>query len=84
MDNTIISRQVSAGTRVYYIDAHLDRTGQPFVEITEIVTNKLSKRKKLRKKQLRFRLIIHSANIDRFCEALNEVVGHIKENGTAL
>ena len=78
MDNVIISRQVSAGTRVYYIDAHLDRTGQPFVEIAEIPTDIMPGQKK------RQRIFIHSANIDRFCEALNEVVGHIKENGTAL
>lgn len=78
MDNVIISRQVSAGTRVYYIDAHLDRTGQPFVEIAEIPTDRMPGQKK------RQRIFIHSANIDRFCEALNEVVGHIKKNGTAL
>lgn len=75
MDNKpIISKCVSAGTRVYYIDALTDRKGQPYISISEIPTDKSPAEKK------RQRIFIHKENIERFAEAFAEVADLIKND----
>lgn len=72
MDKPTITRRISAGTRVYYIDAHSDRKGQQFISISEIPTDKSPGKKK------RQRIFIHAENIGQFAEAFAEVANHIK------
>lgn len=70
--NPIFSRQISAGTRVYYIDVHEDRKGQRYVAITEIPTEAHPNLKK------RERIFIHADKFDDFTDALKEVATHMK------
>ena len=70
----IITKQVSAGTRIYYLDVHIDKKGQRFLAISEINTSKTSGKKK------RQRIFIHAENIDKFAEALVEVANFIKND----
>lgn len=72
MDKPIISKRISAGTRVYYIDAHTDRKGQPYMSISEIPTDKSPGKKK------RQRIFLHVENVDQFAQAFAEVANHIK------
>ena len=74
MDKPIISRSISAGTRVYYIDVFNDRKGQPYISISEIPTNRSPGSKK------RHRVFLHAENVDRFAEAFAEVANHIKND----
>lgn len=74
MDKPIISRRISAGTRVYYIDARTDSKGQPYISISEIPTGKSLDKKK------RQRIFIHSEKFGQFAQAFAEVVGFIKDN----
>lgn len=72
MDKPIISKRISAGTRVYYIDAHTDRKGQAYISISEIPTDKSPGKKK------RQRIFLHVENVDQFVQAFAEVANHIK------
>ncbi|WP_304647408.1 DUF3276 family protein [uncultured Duncaniella sp.] len=74
MDKPKITRSVSAGTRVYYIDARVDRKGQHYLSISEIPTDKSPGRKK------RQRIFLHAENIDMFARAFNEVANQIKND----
>lgn len=72
MDSITFSRSISTGTRVYYVDAHIDRKGQPYMSISEIPTGKMPDKKK------RQRIFLHVENLDAFAEAFAEVAAHIK------
>ncbi len=72
MDKPIISKRISAGTRVYYIDAHTDSKGQHYISISEIPTDKSPGKKK------RQRIFLHVKNVDQFAQAFAEVANHIK------
>ncbi len=74
MDKPIISKRISAGTRVYYIDAHTDRKGQPYMSISEIPTDKSPGKKK------RQRIFLHKENIEQFAQAFAEVADQIKND----
>lgn len=74
MDKPITTKCISAQTRVYYIDTHKDRTGQPYITISEIPKDKAPGNKK------RQRVFIHAEHIDAFLEALQEVTETIKNN----
>lgn len=74
MDKPIISKRISAGTRVYYIDAHTDRKGQPYISISEIPTDKSPGKKK------RQCIFLHAENVDQFAQAFAEVANHIKND----
>lgn len=74
MDKPIISKRISAGTRVYYIDAHTDRKGQPYMSISEIPTDKSPGKKK------RQRVFLHKENIEQFAQAFAEVADQIKND----
>lgn len=74
MDKPIKSRRVSAQTRVYYIDTFLDKKGNPYISISEIPTSKAPGGKK------RQRVFIHSANINKFLEALREELESLEKN----
>lgn len=74
MDKPTFTKQISAGTRVYYIDAHVDRKGQQYMAISEIPTDKSPGSKK------RQRIFIHAENIEQFSHAFAEVAEKIKEN----
>lgn len=71
MEKPTISRQISAGTRIYYIDARVDRKGQRYISISEIPTDKSPGTKK------RQRIFIHKENIALFAQAFAEVAGQI-------
>lgn len=69
----IISRSISAGTRVYYFDANKDSKGHPYLVITEIHKDGAPGEKKRQK------LFIHSDNMDEFISTLTEMAGQIKD-----
>lgn len=73
MEQPIFSKRISAGTRVYYIDARVDKGGRKYITLTEIPTSKHPQ-----KNQERQRIFIHSENIDAFAEALAEVAKQLK------
>lgn len=75
MEAPIISRCVSAKTRVYYIDAHVDRKGQHYISVSEIPKDKTPGKKE------RQRVFIHAENMDEFLSALSEVANQIKGIG---
>lgn len=68
----IISKSISAGTRVYYLDARADRKGQPYITISEIPTDKAPSKKK------RQRIFIHAENVEQFAQAFGELANEIK------
>ncbi len=71
-DKRKFSKCVSAGTRVYYFDAIVDRHGQPFISVSEIPTEKAPGKKK------RQRVFIHASNFDAFAKAFSEVSQFVK------
>lgn len=78
MDKPITTKCVSAQTRVYYIDSFADRKGEPYITITEIPKDN----KTPGKNKKRQRVFIHTANIDKFLSAFQEVAESIKKNDT--
>ncbi len=74
MDEPIFSKRVSAGTRVYYVDARIDRKGQKYISLSEIPTDKSPGKKE------RQRIFLHAENVDKFAEALAEVATYIKND----
>lgn len=72
MENPTKTVCVSAGTRLYYIDAHKDKKGQPYISITEVPVDRSPGKKK------RQRIFVHAENIDKFAAALSEVANHVK------
>lgn len=75
MEKTIMSKRISAGTRIYYLDVHEDGKGMPYVAISEIPTKRAPKGKK------RQRIFIHGSNVKKFAEAFNEFLKEIESNG---
>ncbi len=71
MDKPRHTKSVSAGSRIYYIDAHKDGKGQSYITITEIL--KLKGRKERRQ-----RIFIHIDNVDRFVDNIREVSNFAK------
>ncbi len=74
MDNPTKAVCVSAGTRVYYIDAHKDTKGQPYLMLTEVPVDRSPGKKK------RQRIFIHVEDLDKFAAAFAEVANHVKNN----
>lgn len=72
MDKPEYTRHISAGTRVYYIDAFVDRKGQPYISVSEIPTDKSPGKRK------RQRIFVHAENVDKFAAAFAEVASLIK------
>lgn len=70
------TKSVSAGTRIYYFDALNDSKGQPYLSISEVPVDRSPGPKK------RQRIFIHIEDIEKFADAFNEMVKHIK-NGSA-
>ena len=64
--------RVSAGTRLYYIDAHKDTKGQPYLTIAEVPVDRSPGKKK------RQRIFVHAEDIDKFVAAFAEVANHVK------
>ena len=73
MNKPIISRQISAGTRVYYIDVHKDHKGQKFISMSEIPTDRMPGEKR------RQRIFLYGENIEQFAKAFDEVAQFIKD-----
>lgn len=65
---------VSAGTRIYFMDAYCDRKGQPYISIAEVSVGNHSGQKK------RQRLFVHAEDIDKFAGAFAEITEHVKSN----
>ncbi len=64
--------RVSAGTRVYYFDAYIDRAGQPYIVITETPAGRMAGKRK------RQRIFLHQEDVDNFRSALAEITAHTK------
>lgn len=70
----IFTKCVSAGTRVYYMDAHSDKKGQPYISISEVPTRRNPGKKERR------RIFVHLEDIPKFAEAFAEVAKYITDN----
>lgn len=70
----LISKRVSAGTRIYYLDAFKDSKDNPYLSISEIPTDKSPGDKK------RQRIFIHAENFSVFANALNEVIAELSND----
>lgn len=66
------TKSVSAGTRIYYFDAHNDNKGQPYLSISEVPVDRSPGPKR------RQRIFIHIEDIEKFADAFNEMAKHIK------
>ena len=66
--------RVSAGTRVYYFDAHKDKNGHPYVSISEIPTDRNPG------KVGRKRIFVHAEDIDKFSAAFSQIANHVKND----
>lgn len=71
-----MTERVSAGTRIYYVDALTDKKNQPYISLSEVPTDRNPGKKE------RQRIFIHTEDIDKVIEALTKVADHIK-NDTA-
>lgn len=72
MENPTKTVRVSAGTRIYYFDAHKDKKGQPYLSITEVPVDRSPGKKS------RQRIFIHAEDIDKFAAAFAEIAKSIK------
>lgn len=70
----IFTKCISAGTRIYYMDVHKDKKGQPYISISEIPTSRNPGMKE------RQRIFVHLEDIPKFSDAFAEVVKHIMDN----
>ncbi|MCM1075772.1 MAG: DUF3276 family protein [Bacteroides sp.] len=66
----IHSRSVSAGTRVYYMDAHKDKNGKSYLSISEIPTERSPRTK-------RQRIFVYQENLEDFKNALDAITNLI-------
>lgn len=66
-----MTRQVSAGTRVYYMDARKDTQGNAYLTVTEVPTSDKRQREK------RERVFVHREHLEAFIKALGEVAAEI-------
>lgn len=66
--------RVSAGTRIYYFDAHIDKKGQPYISISEVPVDRNPGKK------ARQRIFVHVEDIDKFAGAFAELANHIKND----
>lgn len=68
MDKPTFSKRVSAGTRIYYFDAHKDPKGHNYISITEVPVARSPGQKK------RQRVFIHQEDFEPFIVALAETI----------
>ena len=71
--NPIHSKRVSAGTRVYYLDAHKDKNGKSYLSISEIPTDRSPQTK-------RQRIFVYQENLEDFKEALDAITNLINND----
>ena len=74
MEKPKFTKQVSGGTRLYYLDVHTDRKGASYITISEIPTDKNPARKE------RQRVFIHREDFDKFAKAFAEVADYVKNS----
>lgn len=72
MEKPTKTLSVSAGTRIYYFDAHKDNKGQPYISIAEVPVDRNPGKKH------RQRIFVHIEDIDKFANAFAELANHIK------
>lgn len=70
----IFSKRVSAGTRVYYIDARKDKKQQTYITVSEIPLGNGRKKK-------RQRIFIHSEALKKVIDAISHVAMQVDEAG---
>lgn len=70
----IITKCVSAGTRLYYFDAYEDSKGKPFLSISEIPKGNSPVKTK------RQRIFVHIEDLDKFGEAVADIIYQIKND----
>ena len=75
MNEPLFSKRISAGTRVYYIDAHKDRKGQTYISISEIPTDAHPDKEKKRR-----RIFVHKEVLKSFLDNLTEVINSITDD----
>lgn len=73
LDEILFSRRVSAGVRLYYIDAKVDSKGQRYMVVSEIPAPFKPGKKK------RQRIFIHAEKTAEFARAFAEVAEYIKD-----
>ena len=73
MDKPTKTVSVSAGTRIYYVDARQDKKGRPYVSISEVPLDNNPGKKE------RQRIFIHHEDLDKVLSALSEVSDHVKQ-----
>lgn len=66
--------KVSAGTRVYYLDAYTDAKGQEYAVISEVPSDTKPGQKK------RQRIIVHANCMERFTQAVDEMRDYMLRN----
>lgn len=68
----LFSRRVRAGRRVYFLDVKANQNNEKFLVISE-------KKEIEEGKQERHRVLVNPEDIDRFMDALSEVVKYLKD-----
>lgn len=69
--NSKLSKRISAGTRVYYIDVLEDKKSQPYVSISEIPTSASPNKK-------RHRIFLFGKNVERMARVLDDVARNLR------
>ena len=72
MNNPTKTVCISAGTRIYYIDARKDSKNHPYLTLAEVPVDRSPGKKK------RQRIFIHVEDVDKFAAAFQEMAAHIK------
>lgn len=68
------TKRVSAGTRLYYMDAYVDSKGKPYLSISEIPKGNSPVKSK------RQRIFIHIEDLDEFGAAVADIINKIKND----
>lgn len=70
----LYTRSIDAGTRVYYMDAHIDKYGEKYLAISEIPTAHNRGKKK------RNRIFVYGRNLIAFAKALADITNLINND----
>lgn len=73
MEKPKYTKSISAGSRVYYVDARKDSKNQSFITITEII-------KENGKPERRKHIFIHADNVKKFQEIFADVANFVEHD----
>ncbi|MGN1245585.1 MAG: DUF3276 family protein [Muribaculaceae bacterium] len=71
MEKTCYTQEISGGSRIYYIDACLDKNGQCYIKISDIPTKD--------SKKGRQRIYIYKEDVEKFADAFAKVSNYLKQ-----